>query len=203
MSSYRFLQDAYVAGRYYHAGDTASTADVGGSLPANWKPNPNVDPLDAAAVTAFFNVGPQPLGLVRSQFQFVSPPVTRWVETPVASGCQWSLTGLGAGLGPWGGSPKAMLSKRKKLLAAIVVALYGLIAASALAIYGYGLYLASVSNSTPMLICSIVPVFGQLCLIAASWLQTGAFFNAYNIALFVWMGLVTVFANVLVRVQAR
>jgi hypothetical protein len=81
MATYRFLQPAYVAGAYYDAGTTATTADIpGGTLPANWKPTGNVEPVDAAAATAFFNAGPQPLGLIRTQFTTlpVGVPATVW-----------------------------------------------------------------------------------------------------------------------------
>ena len=59
MASYRFLQDHNVGGVTYLAGTTASTADVGGSLPAGWMPSGQVDPLDSAAVQAFWNAGVQ------------------------------------------------------------------------------------------------------------------------------------------------
>jgi hypothetical protein len=100
MSQYRFLQDASVGQLYYEAGTIASTADVGGTLPSGWKPNGDVDPLDTAAVNAFWAMGPQPLGLVRAQFstQAVNPPVTAWIATP-GPVTSWRLTGLGAGLG--------------------------------------------------------------------------------------------------------
>ena len=65
MSTYRFLQDAYVGDRYYEAGDIGSTVDVGGTLPTDWKPNAAVDPLDAAAVDAFYVAGPQTPSSVR------------------------------------------------------------------------------------------------------------------------------------------
>jgi len=90
---------------------------------------------------------------------------------------------------------------RKKLLGVVVAALFGLVAISGLAIYGYGLYVASVTNSTPMLICSLGPVIGQFCMMLATWSQTGAFFNTYNVALLAWIVLLIVSANVLVKVQ--
>jgi hypothetical protein len=102
MSQYRFLQDASIGQFYYSAGTTASTADVGGTLPTNWLPNGDVDPLDTAAVTAFYNRGPQSLGLVRAQFttQPCGPPATYWSATPIGDVTKWQLTGLGANLSP-------------------------------------------------------------------------------------------------------
>src|SRR5262245_28423740 len=104
MSVYRFLQDVWVGTTYYLAGTTASTVDVGGTLPVNWPPPGAVDPLDTPAVNAFYAVGPQLCGLIRPQWatQFVAPPVTRWVPGPGVY--QWSLTGLGTGMVTSGGS---------------------------------------------------------------------------------------------------
>jgi hypothetical protein len=104
MSQYRFLSDHSIGGQYYPAGTTASTADVvGGSLPVNWVPSGAVDPLDAPALTAFFNAGPQvPLNPIRTQFTGIDviPATTAWkpvpgTATPTRS---YKLTGLGAGL---------------------------------------------------------------------------------------------------------
>jgi hypothetical protein len=103
MARYRWLQDGVgPSGQYFNAGDIASTADVGGTLPANWVPPPAVDPLDTAAVNAFYAAGPQLLGLVRQQWstQPVSPPTTYWRQLPGTR--MWQLTGLGAGLAPIG-----------------------------------------------------------------------------------------------------
>jgi hypothetical protein len=99
MSAYRFVQDAYVGTRYYLAGDTASTADVGGALPTGWVPSVGVEPLDPAAITAVWNAGPQILGLVRQQWSNipVSPPTIYWRE---GVGGVAQLTGAGAALGP-------------------------------------------------------------------------------------------------------
>jgi hypothetical protein len=97
MSTYRFLQDHSVGGVYYLAGTTASTADVGGTLPVNWSPSGQVDPLDPNAVQALFAAGVQLTGPVRQQWanQPVVPPTTYWVR----SGNAWKLTGLGGNLG--------------------------------------------------------------------------------------------------------
>jgi hypothetical protein len=108
MSTYRFLEDAYVNGYYYLAGSSAATADVAATstipntLPIGWKPNPNVDPLDANAVAAFYAMGPQLLGLVRGSFQLVAPPVTYWKGTPIAGSdaMSYQLQGLGINLAP-------------------------------------------------------------------------------------------------------
>jgi hypothetical protein len=102
MATYRMLQDHYVANQLLLTGTIQSTADVGGVLPTNWKPSANVEPLDAAAVSAFYALGPQPLGLVRQQYDelLMSPPVTFWKATNVGGLKSYSLTGLGAGLAP-------------------------------------------------------------------------------------------------------
>jgi hypothetical protein len=100
MASYRFLEDAFIGQDYYQAGSVASTADVGGTLPIGWIPNPNVDPQDAAGTLAFYNAGPRPLGLVRTQSLMlpVLPPTTYWKSSPIAGSpaMSWTLTGLGA-----------------------------------------------------------------------------------------------------------
>jgi hypothetical protein len=101
MSQYRFLQDAYV-GMSYFAGTTASTADIlGGTLPVNWVPGPYVDPLDNAAITAFWNAGPQVAPLARVQWTTI-PVVTAAVYWQVFNLAltQYQLTGAGAALGP-------------------------------------------------------------------------------------------------------
>jgi hypothetical protein len=103
MSSYRFFQDHSIGGNYYPAGTTASTSDVGGTLPVGFVPTPACDPLDASALAAFYAVGPQLL----LTFQFgtlsfqVRPPATYWKATPIGSGAaSYQLTGLGASLSP-------------------------------------------------------------------------------------------------------
>jgi len=105
MAQYRFLQDCYVNGFYFNAGDVAS-------LPG-WQPSGAVDPIDNAAITAFFNAGPQRLvGPIRPRWsgQVVSPPAIYWVPIDLQHG-SYQLTGAGAALGvacaggPLGGLP--------------------------------------------------------------------------------------------------
>jgi len=102
MALYRFLSDCSVGQFVYPAGTEASTSDAGGTLPANFPPNGNMEPLDQAALTAFYSQGPQSLGLVRAQWttQAVNPPATYWKGTATAGATSWQLTGLGAGLAP-------------------------------------------------------------------------------------------------------
>jgi hypothetical protein len=103
MARYRWLQDGNVNGFYFNAGDIAATADAGGTLPVNWVPPAAVDPIDTAAVNAFYNAGPQTFSiLIRQQWSTapVSPPVTYWQQ--ISGGKLWQLTGLGAGLPPIG-----------------------------------------------------------------------------------------------------
>jgi hypothetical protein len=65
MSVYRLLQDHVLpGGAYVLAGTIVSTVDVGGGLPTNWVPSGNCEPLDNAAVTAFYAAGPQFPGLI-------------------------------------------------------------------------------------------------------------------------------------------
>jgi hypothetical protein len=100
MSVYRFLQDHYIGNLYYSAGSTARTADVCGSLPTGWVP----DPLDTAAVNAFYAAGPNKRVPQFGTLSFqVAPPATYWIATPVPNNSavmQFSLSGLGAGLSP-------------------------------------------------------------------------------------------------------
>jgi hypothetical protein len=91
MARYRWLQDGYVNGAYYHAGDIMQTAD-------DWVPSAALDPLDTAAVTALYNAGPQTMPLlIRQQWSHapVSPPLTYWKQIPGTN--KWQLTGLGSG----------------------------------------------------------------------------------------------------------
>jgi hypothetical protein len=104
VSQYRMLSDHSIRGFYYQAGDVASTADVGGTLPTGWVPSNNVDPLDPAAVTAFWTAGFQPLGPVLNHWSFVTvaPPITAWIPVAGTSNPNrfYRLGGLGAALPP-------------------------------------------------------------------------------------------------------
>jgi hypothetical protein len=104
MAKYRFLQDHYIGNLYFSAGTTASTSDVGGLLPANWVPTPNVDPLDTPAVEAFYAAGPNKIVPQPGPCLFATyAPATYWVWAAVpgnSSVLKFSLTGLGAGLSP-------------------------------------------------------------------------------------------------------
>lgn len=101
MSTYRFCSDHVVGAFFYPAGTTAQTADVGGSLPVGWPPSAQCDPLDAAAVQAFWNVGPQLLGPVIGRWvgQSVAPPITRWTDYRWPNVFrEFVLTGLGSAM---------------------------------------------------------------------------------------------------------
>ena len=102
MSKYRFFQDAWVGTNNYTAGDIASTADVGGTLPTNWVPCVAVDPLDASAINAFWQAGVQLPGLVRQQWNGipVAPPLIYWKPFNLINAVSYQLTGAGAALGP-------------------------------------------------------------------------------------------------------
>jgi len=68
-ATYYMLEDQWVDNKFYlPAGTIQSTRDLGGVLPLNWVPNPNVDPVDAGAVAAYTAVGYQARGLTRTQF---------------------------------------------------------------------------------------------------------------------------------------
>lgn len=110
MSKYLLLEDHYINGQYLLAGTTQSTLDVGGLLPTGWIPTPNVDPLDTAAVAAFYAVGPVQAGLVyvkpttywtRLLFIDFSPADFNPIDFATAdSNNPWGLTGLGSNLPP-------------------------------------------------------------------------------------------------------
>ena len=103
MAVYRFLQDHSIGGLYYSVGTTASTQDVGGTLPTSFVPTPNCDPLDAPAVAAFYAAGPLRPVLFQPGRSFQTPPPkTFWIATAVpGSGfTSYQLTGLGALLSP-------------------------------------------------------------------------------------------------------
>lgn len=105
MSTYLLLEDHWIGNNYLPAGSTQTTADIGGLLPTGWVPTPNVDPLDAAAVAAFYAAGPVLPGPTQLR------PTTRWTRVPAdfssadfsgtdfyagSAGNTWVLTGLGA-----------------------------------------------------------------------------------------------------------
>jgi len=74
------LEDYWTGSQYLQAGTIQTTADLGGALPLNWVPNPNVDPVDAGAVAAYSAVGYRARGLTRTQFASlpVRPPNYDW-----------------------------------------------------------------------------------------------------------------------------
>jgi hypothetical protein len=84
---FRFLAPHYIGSTYFEANDVAD-------LPADWKPSGECEPLDQEAVDAFYAMGPQPLGLIRSSFRHVPFPVTYWAKR---KGGAYELVGLGAG----------------------------------------------------------------------------------------------------------
>jgi hypothetical protein len=106
LSQYRFLSAHFINNRYYAAGETAFTRDVvGGSLPLNWVPTPAAEPLDPAAVSAFWSAGPW----VNSQIDlFQAPPATYFAPVPATAtpNRTYALTGpLGVGFpAKYGGS---------------------------------------------------------------------------------------------------
>jgi hypothetical protein len=110
MAVYRFLVDHSIGQFYYPAGTIASTADSGGTLPANWSPSPNVDPQDTDALNAYYAAGVSSIEFREASYSFnnssTAPTMWRSVRAvtyflPTAQGrtMSWTLTGLGVGLG--------------------------------------------------------------------------------------------------------
>jgi hypothetical protein len=94
MALYRMLAAHSIGGMYFDAGSIAETSDLGGQLPADWIPSPNVEPLDTPAVNAFYAAGPNARG---------GGGQTYWLASPVPDHPEvmaYSLTGLGQGLAP-------------------------------------------------------------------------------------------------------
>ena len=87
---YLFLRPHYINDVYLPVGTVWSTY--------NWVPTLAVDPLDTAAVTAFYNAGPRDGGIYEDTNFWPGAssraPVTYWKIVPP----YWTLTGLGAGL---------------------------------------------------------------------------------------------------------
>ena len=109
-AQYRALQPHWINQHYFNVGEilTEPSIDGPGNIPAGWMPTLAVDPLNAAAVTAFYNAGPRAGSYedlaqwANSQWTNVSPstivrPVTFWKQ----KGEQWFLTGLGSAMPPW------------------------------------------------------------------------------------------------------
>jgi bacillopeptidase F (M6 metalloprotease family) len=102
MAIYRFLKDHAINGLYYQAGDIAAS-------PAGWTPTADVEPLDSAAVLAFYNRGPSLGGIINTQWtgRVVTAPVTYWYQV---SANRWALTGLGSDQGAY--PPKGAVVQR-------------------------------------------------------------------------------------------
>jgi hypothetical protein len=79
-ATYYLLEDLYINEHYLPAGTIQSTQDLGGVLPLNWVPNPNVDPVDANAVAAYTSAGAASRGLMRQQYSPIPvlPPNYVW-----------------------------------------------------------------------------------------------------------------------------
>jgi hypothetical protein len=99
LATYRLLQDHAIGQQHLPAGNIVSDTGPGAALPVGWLPPPNVDPLDAGAVTAFYSAGPILPGPIHQQFttQPVPNPTTYWKQQPNG---QYALVGLGAALAP-------------------------------------------------------------------------------------------------------
>lgn len=97
MARYRALAEIHLGPHWPHV-EAGSILQDGpnGNIPEGWVPPGCVDPLDQAAVQAFWNAGVQFPGLVRQ------PPITKWVVDPGAPAGnpyrQFCLSGLGEGL---------------------------------------------------------------------------------------------------------
>lgn len=60
-----------------------------------WVPNGAVTPLDAPAITAYYDAGPQPPPLIVQRWQGISvpPPSVYWLGTATAGATMWQLVG--------------------------------------------------------------------------------------------------------------
>lgn len=121
-AKYKLLQPHYIQNVYL---DQGITVTEGTEVPSGWVPTLNVDPLNTAAVTAFYSAGPRGLGWEElnqfGQQNYTSPtgvtapgfikPATYWIKTGggfssgfspgfVQNAFYWQLTGLGVLLAP-------------------------------------------------------------------------------------------------------
>jgi hypothetical protein len=106
---YKLILPHYLNQGYLPAG---AIITEGGAIPFGWVPTLAVDPLNSAAVSAFYAAGPRSISYEdlnrwaasnpQDQLPIPSPvqPVTFWKQ----NGNFYSLTGLGAGLPPIGAS---------------------------------------------------------------------------------------------------
>jgi hypothetical protein len=109
MATWRFLSDHWINNQIIEAGSTQNDGP-NGLLPSGWLPTFGVDPIDQAAIQAFWNAGPSAfvqgylalLPFSRWQNAPIAKPLIFWVEfgTPLDPGSQaYILTGAGASLG--------------------------------------------------------------------------------------------------------
>lgn len=105
-AQYRLLIDHYLPGDVLTPAGTTVTEGV--QIPVGWVPTPSSEPLNASAIQAFWNAGPQGLKDAepgRDRFWTglayrLAPPLVYWAS--IGNGL-WQLTGAGASLGPKGG----------------------------------------------------------------------------------------------------
>lgn len=105
-AQYRLLSDHYLVSGYTVAG---SIITEGKEIPFGWPPSQAVDPLNAGAIRAFWNLGLQVITgdffiyttgpTIYRETQGVIPPITYWVAVPGQPNT-YILTGPGAALGP-------------------------------------------------------------------------------------------------------
>jgi len=91
---YRILSPIFDGSSRYEAGQIVD-------MPSSFVPPGCVEPLDAEATQAFFDAGPQPLGLVRQQWDdliLTRYPSVYW-RLVNATENLWALTGRGSDLG--------------------------------------------------------------------------------------------------------
>lgn len=86
-----------------------------------------------------------------------------------------------------------------KLVGALLVAGFFFWILLAVALYVYGLYLASLFGSAAIVLLSFVPLVGQVYLIWSIWGATGTFFSTYTIAILSWIALGVLLGNVVQR----
>jgi hypothetical protein len=92
---FRFLAPVY-ADRRYEAVEICE-------MPATFVPPAACEPLDSAALNAFYAQGPQvvPLTMMRwSDIPMSTMPVTYWTRVDPTDNALWKLTGLGSAMPP-------------------------------------------------------------------------------------------------------
>jgi hypothetical protein len=105
MPTYRALGDIDLGIKfpYVQAGSILTDQGPNANIPKNWVPPFCVEPLDAAALTAFYANGPGPSGPILNHWAGLNVPlpITFWKFVSGSNPNRlYGLTGLGAALPP-------------------------------------------------------------------------------------------------------